>query len=177
MPVSDVDVVVYDNPFGAIPELGIGAETLSQNLISIYIDPEFSELSDSISKEFKRTLAHELHHAKRCKTIYNLNNLLGALISEGLADHFDIEVNNVLPNLWDITLNEKELEKFNKIAEKEYFNENYNHNDWFFGSTEKNIPRWTGYSLGFYLVAEYLKKNPNKKASQLYSVKAEEFIK
>jgi uncharacterized protein YjaZ len=102
---------------------------------------------------------------------------LGALINEGLADHFDMEVNSTSPYLWNKALNEEELKIFQKLAEKEYFNENYNHNDWFFGSTERNIPRWTGYSLGFYLVEKYLKTHPDQKASNLYNVEAEEFLK
>jgi len=176
IPIFDVDVVVYDYPYMAIPELGIGAETKSQYLINIYIDPEFPKLSDSISKGFKGTLAHELHHALRSKTINSFQNLLGALISEGLADHFEMEINNNLPNLWDKTLNEEDLEKFKKLAEEQYFNENYSYSDWFYGSS-KDIPRWTGYSLGFYLVEKYLKNHPNQKTSDLYNVKAEEFIK
>ena len=177
MPISNIDVVVYDYPYMAIPELGIGAETISQYLVNIYIDPEFPELSTSIFKEFKGTLAHELHHALRIRTINSLQNLLGALIHEGLADHFDMEVNNTLPNLWDKALNEEDLKKIKKIAEEQYFNENYSYNDWVFGSVEKNIPRWAVYSLGFYLVEQYLKFHPNQKASKLYNVKAEEFIK
>lgn len=176
MPISDVDIEVYDYPYGAIPELGIGAETLSQYLIRICINPEFNGLSNSLSKELKRIMAHELHHALRNKTINNLENLLGALVNEGLADHFDMEVNNTPSQIWDKALNEKELEKFEKLAQKEYFNENYNYQDWFHGSS-KDIPRWTGYSLGFYLVEKYIKTNPDKKASQLYNVKAEEFLK
>ena len=61
------------------------------------------------------------------------------------------------------------------MAEK-IFNENYNHFDWFFGSEKNNIPRWSGYSLGFDIVCNYLKLT-NKKASELVSVDASEFIK
>jgi uncharacterized protein YjaZ len=45
------------------------------------------------------------------------------------------------------------------------------------GSTEKEIPTWTGYTLGFQLVREYFKKHPESKASTLYNLPAEEFIK
>ena len=176
MPISDVDVVIFDYPDGAITELGIGAETFSQYLIEININPEFDGLSDSLSKEFKRFMAHESHHALRNRTINNLENLLGALISEGLADHFDMEVNNTSPHLWDKALNEEDFERFKKLAKENYFNENYNYDSWFIGSS-KDIPRWTGYSLGFYLVEKYLEAHPDQKASTLYNVKAEEFVK
>jgi uncharacterized protein YjaZ len=176
MPISDVDVVIFDYPYGAIPELGIGAETPSQYLIEIYIDPEFPGLVNSFPKEFKSTIAHELHHAVRFKNPGYGTKLLEALISEGLADHFDTEVNNTPLQLWNRALNEEELEKFNNLAKKEYFSENYNHAEWFFGSS-KDIPRWTGYNLGFYLVEKYLKVHPDKKASTLYNAKAEEFLK
>lgn len=176
MPISDVDVVVFDHPYEAIPELGIGAETPSQYLIEIYIDPEFPGLVNSLPKEFRSTMAHELHHAIRFKNPGYGTKLLEALVSEGLADHFDMEINNTPLQLWNKALNEEELEKFNNLAKKEYFNENYSHADWFFGSS-KDIPRWTGYSLGFYLVEKYLKAHPDQKASTLYNVKAEEFVK
>lgn len=173
--ISDVDVVIYDNPDSAIPEIGIGGYAPNKHLVWIFIDPAFPNLAQSIEKELGRTLAHELHHALRWKGPGYGKTLLEALITEGLADHFDMEVNNAPPHAWNKVFSSENIQKYLNLAKKEFNKENYNHSDWFFGSKKKNIPRWTGYSLGFCLVEEYLKKNPKEKASSLYNKKAEDF--
>lgn len=175
IPISDVDVVVYDNPDSAIPEIGIGGYALNKHMIWISIDPSFPNLAQSIEKELGRTLAHELHHALRWKSPGYGKTLFEALITEGLADHFDMEVSNAQPHIWDTVLSNEYIQKYLDLAKKEFNKKNYNHSDWFFGSKERNIPKWTGYSLGFYLVGEYLKKNLNEKASSLYSKRATDF--
>lgn len=177
IPIPEVDVVLYDNPDGVIPELGISGYTPYSYLVMLSIDPDFPDLTNSISKQFKRILTHELHHALRWKTPGYGSTLLEALISEGLADCFDMEINNALPQIWDKALNKKQFEKMKEMAEREYFNEDYNHSDWFLGSKERDIPRWAGYSLGFYFVNKYLELHPNKKPSELCSLNTKEFIK
>ena len=138
-PPQDIDIVVYDNPFEVIPEYGIGGFTPSYHLIFISLDPGFPNLQKSIVEQFSRTLAHEIYHAIRIKHIGYGDTLLEALITEGLADHFDLEINQKLPQIWNTALSKRQLAKFQKLAPKEYFNKNYSYNDWFFGS--KNIPK------------------------------------
>jgi len=174
LPSQNIDIVVYDNPVGTILEYGIGGFAQYFHLIFISLDPDFPNFKQSIADQFSRTLAHEIHHAIRTKYIGYGNNLLEALITEGLADHFDLEINQKSPQVWDTSLTLKQLSKFQKLAAKEYFNKKYSHTDWFFGS--KNIPKWTGYTLGFELVKNFLKKHPDQKPSTLFSTKAEDFI-
>lgn len=176
IPLPRVDIVFYDNPEGVIPHLGIGGFAPNANLVFISLDPSYQNFNKTISDEISRTLAHELHHAIRWQNPGYGKTLLEAMITEGLADHFDIELTNTKPQLWDTALTEKQLINFSKRAQQEYHNRNYNHQEWFFGSKEKGIPKWTGYALGFKLVKDYLKRNPDKKASELYSIKAEEII-
>lgn len=178
IPLSNIDVVVYEYADGAIPELGIGGNAYDSNVVLIHLNSKFPNFVEKTLKgELRRTIAHELNHTIRSQAVGYGETLLKALISEGLADHFDTEINNEGPNLWDVVLNASQIKEMMKKAEKEYNSKNYNHWEWFFGSKEKKIPRWTGYTLGYNLVAEYLKKNPGKKPSQLYALKAEEFIK
>jgi len=176
--ISNIDIIVHDNPRFTIPELGIGGHTHSPDFVVISLDPKFPNFSEkTIGKELDRTLHHELNHVARWKTVGYGTTLLGALISEGLADHFEREITNKNLNPWSVALDRSQIKQMMKRAEKEYNNKNYNHNEWFFGSKEKGIPRWTGYTLGYNLVAEYLEKNPSKKPSQLHNLKAEKFIK
>ncbi len=174
--LGNVDVVVYDNPEGAIPEIGVGGYSPNAHLIFISLDPQFPNFQQTIDEELKRTIAHELHHTLRWRDPGYGETLFEALITEGLADHFDMEVNNIdNPEPWDTALSDKQLVEIKAKAQKEFDNKNYNHNEWFFGYKEKNIPRWAGYTLGFKLVEDYLKRNPHKKPSQLYSAHPEDF--
>ncbi len=174
IPISDIDIIVRDNPPGAIPETGEGGFAYSSSFIDISLNPEFPNfLEVVINKNLERTFAHELNHAARWSTVGYGTTLLEAMISEGLADHFEIEVTKNKPSPWDTALDKEQLGIFSKKAEKEYYNEKYNHSEWFFGS--KEIPRWTGYTIGYNTVADYLKKHSKKKPSDIYSLKAEEF--
>lgn len=170
--ISDVDVVIYDNPHGAIPETGVGGYAPDGHTIFISLDPNFPKFEETIIKELGRTITHEFHHALRWEGPGYGKTLFEALITEGLADHFDIEVSNAQPHMWDTALSKEYIQKYLELAKEEFNNEDYKHSDWFFGSKARDIPKWTGYALGFYLVGEYLRKNPKEKASSLYSKKA-----
>ena len=173
--ISNIDVVAYDNPSGTIPEFGIGGYAINANLIFVSLDPKFSGLSKSIGEQFRRTLAHEMHHCARWKGPGYGTTLLEALVTEGLGDHFDLEIYGGDPYPWDLALDKDQTERLLNKAKAE-FNKEYNHTAWFFGSKDKNILRWTGYSLGFKIVGDYLQKNPDKKPSNLYNTDAKEFL-
>jgi uncharacterized protein YjaZ len=174
--LPNVDVVIADSPDGAIPETGVGGNAYTAHIIFISINPNFHNLDKTISNEIKGTLAHELHHCARMKTIGYGTSLLQALITEGLADHFDLEVNGTEPKPWSIAIQGGKLEEIRKIAEKSFNDSTYNHFNWFFGSKDLGIPKWAGYSIGFDIVKNYLIKI-GKKPSELVSVDASEFIK
>ena len=177
IPLSNVDVVIADDPYEVIPEIGIGAYTRTPNLITIYIDPEFPNFNN-FHLELMDIFAHELHHAARWQTVGYGKTLFEAIITEGLADHFANEVTERKDlHLWDKALNPQQIKDWLIKAEKEFYNKEYSHSDWFFGSKARGIPKWTAYSLGFYLVGNYLKKYPQMKASTLYKTKAEKFRK
>ena len=168
-----LDVVVVDDADSAIPETGVGGSAPNAHLLYIYINPTFNNLEAVLDFEIRSTLAHELHHCARWASVGYGSTLLEAIVSEGLADHFDIEVNSGAPKPWSIAMSESELQSMMLKAEQE-FNSDYNHSDWFYGS--KEIPRWTGYSLGFKIVSDYINKT-GKSASQLVSTSHTEFIK
>ena len=53
-----------------------------------------------------------MHHCARWGTVGYGETLLEAMISEGLAEHFDIEVNKTKPTMWATALDKKNLEKY-----------------------------------------------------------------
>lgn len=176
--VSNVDVVIVETSYGVIPEIGIGGQTYGQNVLFIYLDTKFPGFENkTLKEELPRSIAHELSHVIRWRIIPYGETLLGTLIWEGLADHFEMEINNKAPQAWSVALNANQISKMMKKVKEEYYNKDYDYIAWMFGSKEKGIPKWTGYTLGYKLVAEYLKKHPDKKPSQLHNLKAKEFIK
>ena len=170
--VSDVDIVIFENPEATIKHLGVGGFSPNKNTVLIYLDSKHK----NFKKHLLGTMAHELHHAKRWGSVGYGKTLLDAMISEGLADHFEIEVRGGKPGKWDTALNLKDIIKFKKLAAKEYHSKSYNHSDWFFGNKKRGIPQWTGYTLGFHLVSEYLMKHLNEKASKLVGAQSNIFI-
>ncbi len=174
--LPDVDVIVVDNPQSAIPESGVGGFANSLHLITLSINPNLPSLGKTLAFEICSTLAHELNHCIRMNVISSsYNTLFEALISEGLADNFDIEVNQTKPRPWSVALDDEKLIELKKRAEADFNNSNYNHSDWFFGRDDLGIPKWAGYAIGFDIVKKHIEKT-GKKASELTTVKAEEFF-
>lgn len=166
------DIIVVDDSSGAIPELGVGGWAKESHIL-ISINPEFPNLYKTLEMKLRRVFAHELHHVTRMNGEGQGITLLEAMVLEGLADHFDIQVTQCGPSLWDVALTDKEKRVMGQRALREYNNVNYVHSDWFFGS--RNIPRWTGYTLGFEIVESHLKRT-KQTASELVNAPAGEFI-
>jgi uncharacterized protein YjaZ len=172
--LPNLDVVIVDNPNNVIPEIGIVGYAITANLVYINIDPDSSYFQTHVSEEVISHLTHELHHCVRMNTIGYGKTLLDAIVSEGLADHFDIEINAHKANLWSTALTEEQMKEELAKAALEFDSVSYDHTAWFFGSEEKNIPRWTGYSLGFELVRKYMEKS-GKTAAELFDAPAKLF--
>jgi hypothetical protein len=92
-----VDVVFQDYPLAAIPSLGMGGFAPTGHLVQLSFDPGAEDFEELIVAHLPRTLAHELHHCARWRGPGYGRSLGDALVSEGLADHFDLEVNGVIP--------------------------------------------------------------------------------
>ena len=176
IPIDNVDIVFYESVQRIIEHLGFGGHAVTKNTIFIPINPSFLNLEMSFKENLSRTIAHELYHCLRNFTAEGKHTLLEALVNEGLADHFGIEITGKEPEKWDTALTKVQFKKLYKQAEKEFDNSTYNHWAWFFGSQKEGIPRWSGYTIGFAIVGDYLKKHPDQKPSNLYKAEAKEFI-
>ncbi len=177
LPISDVDIVLYDNPKATIDEIGgIGGFSPNANLIFISLNPRHPDFRKAIKEELAFTLAHELHHTIRWQKQVEGDTLLEAMIFEGLADHFAIEAtgrSKLSP--WSYALTTEQKKIFLAKASKEWKQLTYDNGLWFFGSKPDIIPRWTGYTLGYDLVATYLQDHPETSASKLASADASIF--
>ncbi len=175
MSIDNLEIKVNSSTTNVIPEIGIGGFNPNGNEVLIYIDPDFSDLEQSIATELAPMLAHEMHHAKRQRTIGYGATLLEAVVSEGLADCFSIEVMGIDPPMWSVALTGNELDNWVDKASDVWTNNTYDHGNWFFGNNP-DIPRWTGYSIGFKLVKEYISGSPEQNASNLFDEPASSFV-
>ena len=103
---------------------------------------------------------------------FNLEGLNNALCL--VYDGNNFYCNNIrskdLYDLYHIDLeNKKILEEFRDQLDSKY----YDYNTIFFTGNDK-LPRWSGYSLGYYLVKKYLEKT-NKKIEDAFADKYAEF--
>lgn len=170
-----VRVIVEENSGGTIPETGVGGFTPDSHTVYVYIDSTHPSLQENLGREVLSTVTHEYHHAIRNRAIdWESDTLFGAMITEGLADHFDLELNGGGPRPWSIALSEQQLSGLKDSAAREFDSRTYDHAAWFFGSEDRGIPSWGGYALGFKLVSEYLALTGTK-ASELVSVPPERF--
>src|SRR3989344_2664021 len=181
LPIKDVDIVFYDNPGATFDEgeiVGIGGFTQNAHTMFISLNPRHPNFKNALGNELFFMLAHELNHTIRWQKQVEGDTLLEAMIFEGLADHFAMEVTgrkNPTAYSSALTLSQKKT-LFDK-ASKEWDKPTYNHNEWFYGSKPEIIPRWTGYTLGYDLVADYLKEHPGTLPSSLATADASLFIK
>lgn len=183
MPIRDVSIGVFDFPENCIPELGIGGAAngkvgaYKQTLIEIDLDPESQHRDSAISKELARTIRHELHHDVRGKFFGQDKNLRDRVILEGLAQHYEIEGTDEKPPIYATALMPDQLQPLLKLIEADFESFGEKASDWLFGAEDKGIPRWTGYSIGYHIIGEYLKSHPDQKASSLYAAPSEIFFK
>lgn len=173
MPIEELRIRIVENSQLVIPEIGIGGYNPDAFEVLLAIDSKFIYLDSTLNKNLISLLAHEIHHAKRRRSVGYGNTLLEAVVSEGLADHFSIEISGNETPPWTMALSSQELEAWIETAGQVWHNP-YDHAKWFFG-TDPGIPRWTGYSIGYEIVNNYLLNHPTKKASGLHNEPAISF--
>lgn len=174
MPLDSLKVAVISDAERTIPCMGIGGYTSGRHDVQIFLDPDFDDLQSVLLTELAPMFAHESHHAMRMRTVNYGYTVLEASISEGLADHFAIEVTGTEPPRWSTYLSAAELEIWIPEVESRSSGD-YEHSEWFFGSTP-DIPVWTGYSVGYELVRRYLEQHTDSLPSTLHDEPAASFV-
>lgn len=105
----------------------------------------------------QRTVCHEYNHAVY-RDKHSWNTLLDSFIFEGLAEHFVDDVIGGERSLWTKAVSKhKAKEYFAQL--KEDLQKTTLYFDVFFGG--KKYPLWLGYTIGYYLIQDFLKKNKN----------------
>lgn len=170
MQIPPLDVVVKTGKF-VIPEKGHLGYCPEPGLVYLTVDPENPALRKNAAKSFERMFAHELHHAARWAGPGYGVTLGEAMVSEGLAGHFVLELFGGEPEPWE-SINSDIVQSYNSQFKAFWDRTDYDHNRWFFGTGD--LPQWLGYTAGFNLVSRYITTTPHLRSSMLSNVNADE---
>jgi uncharacterized protein YjaZ len=173
--VENVEFRVLVFPGKTIPRIGMSGVAPNDKQIYILLDPSHPKFGEAISIHIVQTIPHEYHHTLRYRTVGYGNNLFESMISEGLACHFAIQVCKIDTPFYCQALTKEEFDKWKANAEKMWFDKDFDHLEWFVG-LKKTIPANTGYTIGFAMVSEYLRKHPGSTAASLYATPADSFL-
>ena len=153
----DIDLVVTNRVYDfVILEDGVGGRTYTSDFILVSIDEE--RIQEGILSEI---LVHELCHAARWgKNDERMETLLDGIINEGIATAFEVEFskNNSKQQFFLKTVVnrlEDENKKIFSVLRDNLQDRRYDYQTIFFGGNQE-LPRWSGYSLGYYIVKKYL---------------------
>lgn len=130
-------------------------------------------------KSLANTVAHELNH-----TIFNYHHydilndhtLLDAMVMEGLAENFRENFFDNTSAAWATALTrDKAFKVLNEMDDKTLFSKDWGLIDGvLYGN---NIyERWTGYSVGYWLVKELLHKKPNLSWDAIMNLSTREIL-
>lgn len=176
MPIRNIDIKIYDEPIKPIPGFNIKGYAFPVGReLEIDIDSKLTDCAAVIREEFRRSLRHEAHHKMRYAAFHRGLNLWDDMVEEGLACWYE-QGSDENPPIYAIALTpEQQKAMLVKVRDEYDVTDRTRREEWYFGSKENDIPRWTLYTLGYKIVGEYLKTHPGKKPSDLYAVPAEEF--
>lgn len=183
IPTDSMTINLVTNSKYILHVWGIGARTVGDDYgqrVEIYFDPNHRNFK--IENIF-RTLVHELHHIGRIRNPDYELTLLECMVNEGLADRFMVEVLNCEPSPWAKALTEEQIQEnivrvkpLLRIKHENWtaeFSDNY-FDPWMLGrGGEDPIPHWTGYSIGWKIVEDYLRVHPDATAASLVWTHAE----
>lgn len=172
---SNCNIVVYADPEKVIPEEGVGGLSWRSDWIRIDIDPNTKlGINSAIQKHLPGMVAHELHHASRSRAVGYGETLSEVLVTEGLAQAYQEFLYPDVNVAYAHHLTEEEINKAWKRAQAELDSKEYDHFEWFYGPGK--LKRWTGYSLGYNIVQQYLAKHSKENPATLVDVPAEKMI-
>jgi len=128
-------------------------------------------IANSVAHEINHTVSFYYHFDR-----YARWSLLDHIVNEGLAENFREEVLKTKPAPWAIALSkQKAFKTLKEIYPKLNSKDDKIHRAVLFGNGE--YERWAGYSIGYWLVKEFRKMNPNLSWKKIIKIKPEDILK
>jgi uncharacterized protein YjaZ len=175
LPEHSVEIRVAQDLNNTILETGSGGWTESPNKIWVYFDETNENFIDNPKEKISSAVAHEFGHAFRELKVPFPGTLLDDLVAEGLADHLDLALVSGEGKPWSHSLTSDEINTLMEKAKPILNRKDHDYFAWFMGSEEKGLPKWGGYSLGFFLVEQYLSKT-NQSVIDAIHIPSEHFV-
>jgi uncharacterized protein YjaZ len=138
----------------------------------------FINLNEYSKKSIENTVAHELNHTiyyYRHYDDFNNYTLLDEILLEGLAENFREQYFDPKVTKWAGALSKDEA--LGILGESKDILGSRDRKiikDFLFGNDR--YQRWTGYSVGYWLVKEFIKNNPNLSWNEIMKIESQKFI-
>lgn len=176
LPLEDAEIEVrLSDKSNNLEDLnGIGGYCPSKSHVRISVDLKHPNFSYTV---FSLTLTHELYHLARRQSGIKIgeDSFLECLLSEGLADRFCYEIFGQTP-IWVSPLSGGKaqvlLKKAAPLLDVRLNDKLYD--QWFLYGDPGQLAKWSGYSLGYALVAQILKKDKKLNSISFLDVPAKE---
>jgi len=174
---SRIVVSAGADPCRVVPETGVAARAWSEDRIDLWVDPVNPWVQAAGEEEIVAMVAHELHHCARWRRPGYGHTLAEAIVSEGLACHFEARFRGGIPPFWARALDEATLAEVRVRAIEELDSRDFDPRAWFgsaAGGDEGRgpgadaaesrtgvrgaVPRHAGHALGYRIVARHLRR-------------------
>lgn len=174
LPVTTIEVVARPNPNN--PDAGVsGFADPGTGDVTVFVKPARADFEESLAKWLPALLAHELHHAVRIVDGPGYgDSLTEAIVTEGLAEVFSLEVFPETPEAAPAEAMPRRSVCRWWARARSLRGRPYDHGQWFHGSGE--IPRATGYSIGYAIVRDHLRRHPEQTAADLVTTPARRIV-
>jgi uncharacterized protein YjaZ len=148
-------------------------ENPNSNAILLIVNP----LSTNYKQSLARTLAHEYYHSVNKQVVKNeKKDLLTGLISEGKAENFASIVFPKVTSHFAGKLSKDDEYKLWKEINSKLSSEDVDVKSAILNGNKGDFPQLGGYTIGYNIVKEYIKKNPNVSIQEWTSMKAADIL-
>jgi hypothetical protein len=157
-----------------LPETGVSGHSHTNATVEITLDPSNANFEKNFEMEFAATLAHQVHHCIRRRGPGFGATLGEALVSEGLACHFETELRDGNAPFYGLALDIDGFQQMWARAQGMLQDKSYDHAAWFYGAPGQGFPPYAGNTLGMEIADHYIRTH-NRTASQLVELPAHHF--
>lgn len=167
-----VITVSYGHPAQLIPQTGTAGFTspLTGRIKVAFGPTPHIRLENVLKLWLPRTFSHEVDHSVRILAGPGFGpTLLPAIVSEGISSVFDEAAFPGAPNPWDRAISQSQECALWKKAEPQLGDTGL-YNLWMFGGYR--VPHWTGFTIGYDIVKDYLRRHPDTSWRALTSASA-----